>query len=291
MGYGTAFGATLAIAAAAAGCASEIGEASRLRGTAGPVTWEVIDVGQLRSIDQRRIRWSYTIVMREQSGSTIQFERVERGTSAPGVTIHNAAVGTTPFQRRLDPHSEIKMAYVDSWGWLRGQQSPFGGTATLSGIKVIRRYFGKDQNGNAITIPLEIILDGSVGKLTKSPEPVGSLPPAKSFNPGDLKSLAGAWQGFYGDGQFEIPLQVTVREDGSFEAGENDPVTNRFRGNLRVADGQILYSQRNDTGTLNLYEIGRRRLLFGQVTGSRSGQPGTPPSTFTYSVRLESEMP
>ena len=36
----------------------------QFRGNAGPVTWEVADIGQVTSRDNQRFRWSYTIVFR-----------------------------------------------------------------------------------------------------------------------------------------------------------------------------------------------------------------------------------
>ena len=51
----------------------------------------------------------------------------------------------------------------------------------------------------------------------------------------------------------DTPLEVIIRDDGSFEASENSPVTNRFRGTVSIRDGQVVYAQRNDSGT----QIGR----------------------------------
>ena len=44
-----------------------------LRGVQGPVEWEITDIGRIDSVDGRRSRWSYVIVLRERAGSPIQF--------------------------------------------------------------------------------------------------------------------------------------------------------------------------------------------------------------------------
>ena len=93
------------------------------------------------------------------------------------------------------------------------------------------------------------------------------------------------WRGGYrmnlSGNEFDVPLEATIRADGSVEFGENDPVTNRFRGTLRVQDGRLAYSRGNDSGILILHESGGKRVLSGTVTMVRGG------STSSYTVRLE----
>jgi hypothetical protein len=67
-------------------------------GVAGPVTWEVTDIGRIVSEDNQRIRWSYLITLRNTSDRVIQLERMER-----------AAAGSAPesiggMRRQLSGH-------------------------------------------------------------------------------------------------------------------------------------------------------------------------------------------
>ena len=110
----------------------------------------------------------------------------------------------------------------------------------------------------------------------------GPLPPAKALAAGDLASLAGFWRGAYraDQGEFDIPLQVVIEPNGSFEAGENDPVTIRSRGTLSIRERRIACSWGRDTGVLTLHEGEGKRIVTGHVSGPRDGPPGAPSSTF-----------
>jgi hypothetical protein len=56
-----------------------------------------------------------------------------------------------------------------------------------------------------------------------------------------LGSLAGQWHGYHHDDRgFAIPLDVTIKEDGSFEATSEPPGSYRFRGGtVAIRDGQV----------------------------------------------------
>src|SRR5262245_28601479 len=67
----------VAVTAGAVGCASGgTSNPERFEGSAGQVTWEVVDIVQSVSADSRSIRWDYTIVLRETSGTSIEFEKI-----------------------------------------------------------------------------------------------------------------------------------------------------------------------------------------------------------------------
>lgn len=267
-----------------AGCASVSpgGPGREFQGASGPVAWEVVDIGQVVSTDGQRMRWTYRIVLRETAGSTVQFERLERG-SRGGPEAFGGALRPQPFQRTLWPNSEIREPFVETWGW--ASYSPqFGGAATIGALNVEYRFVGKDAGGQGITVTVRVRLDRSIGKVAR-PLPATSPPgAARPLDPSDLETLAGTWRGAYrmlgGATSFDIPVEFTLRPDGSFEANENDPVTNRFTGTVRVLDGKLAYSQRNDRGTLSVHESDGRRTIFGQV----GGPPGSPS---TYTLRLE----
>jgi hypothetical protein len=75
---------------------------------------------------------------------------------------------------------------------------------------------------------------------------------------------------------------VSIALDGTFQAGENDPVTNRFNGRLRLDGGQLQYSQRRDSGTLTFHTANGKEMLTGRVSGPRDDG-----STYSYVVYLE----
>jgi len=57
------------------GCATG-GGTGEFRGTAGGVSWEVTDIGQLVSRDNQRFLWSYAVVLRETAGRAVRFDQV-----------------------------------------------------------------------------------------------------------------------------------------------------------------------------------------------------------------------
>lgn len=273
---------TLAVLLSAWGCAMV-----ELRGTSGPVSWEVTDIGQVTSLDGMRMRWSYVVVLKETTGITIQFDRIERDVSGGG------GLTSAPFRRTLAANSELRAPFWDSWGWVGEsvERRRFGGAAILPTMTVRRRFVGTDAQGKAVTVVVRLHLDRSLGKRSTRPPTIGPLPPERRLEDSDLARLAGDWRGSYrvrmGSEDFDIPLEATVRADGSVEFGEHDPVTNRFRGTLSIRDGRLASASRgNDSGTLTFHEGGGRRVLFGTVSGPREGG-----WTFSYTIRLEATGP
>jgi hypothetical protein len=265
-----------------------VGGGGEVRGTTGDVAWEVLDIGQIASVDGQRIRWSYAIVLRNTGDTKIEIERLERGVISRGTT---ETIGGTPvsqpLRRTLRARSEVRVPVSDDWGWAGGltSRTTFGGTAALAPITVTRRFLGTDEKGNAVGFTVRVNLDRGIGYVSKPLTGPEQLPPSKTLQASESASLAGKWRGSYrGDkGVFNIPLEVTISPDGTFQAGENDPVTNRFDGTLRIQDGGVQYSQRRDSGRLTFYEAGGKRMLAGRVSGPRDDE------TFSYAVYLETE--
>jgi len=77
-------------------------------------------------------------------------------------------------------------------------------------------------------------------------------------------------------------VEAAIREDGTVEVGENDPVTSRFRGSLSIWDGRVWYAGR-DSGELVFHQEGSTRLLVGRLTLAASGS--APPEIIP--LRLE----
>jgi hypothetical protein len=256
------------------------------------VTWEVTDIGQLVSSTGQGMRWSFAIVLKETAGSVIQFERIEWGSYTVGTSHIGGTPVSRPFGRTLPANGELRYSTSESWGW-HGPAQVFGGAATLPRLTVEYRFIGKTGGGQPVKALVRVHLDRNVGKVVTPLPTTGPLPPAKALAPGDLASLAGSWQGSYRIDQreFDIPLQVVIEPNGSFETAENDPVTIRSRGTLSIREERIAFSWGRDTGNVTLHEAEGRRILAGHVSGPRDSPAGAPPSTFGYTVRLERPSP
>jgi hypothetical protein len=105
--------------------------------------------------------------------------------------------------------------------------------------------------------------------------PPAPLPPAVTLQPGDLKTLAGEWEGTVTGsrtGTFDGPRlsgTMSVKEDGSFTSNlSGQPGV----GQLRVADGKLMYEGANMRGTATVYGTGKDQVLKGQ--GTWVGSPG-----------------
>lgn len=250
------------------GCATAPPAPKSFTGTGGLVKWEVVDIGQVVATDARGYRWSYAVVLTNTGASAIHFEQVRRGSRAANLEI--SSTGTTPFVRALVPGAEIRTSFTDTWEFTRGSSGSFGGPSILGTLTVERRFEGRDERGQPVSVPVIVHLDRGVGKVWAPPS--GATPPPSSqVHAGNVTEVVGAWQGYYRrrDDVFNVPLRVEVWTDGSFEASENDPVTNRFQGWLNVRDGRVTLLQSRDSGTLTLHRDGGRRLLTGSVSGPR----------------------
>src|SRR5262245_46273217 len=223
-------------------CATSLGGTrNQITGAAGPVEWEVTDVGRIDRADGMRTRWSFTIVLREKAGTSIQFERVESGSRAANMDVIGGMSQNT-FNRRLEAGSELRYSVSESWGW--ASQAPgnrFGGMARLGNLTIERRFIGRDANGRAIVVPVRMELHQGFGRRSRQPaSSEAPLPPARQLQATDLAGLAGRWEGYYDQSNgFHVPVEAAIREDGTVEFAENDPVTNRFRRSLSIRDGRL----------------------------------------------------
>jgi hypothetical protein len=73
----------LTVTALLSACAT--GDTARtLRGQAGRVAWEIVDIEQALEDQGFLMRWTFTIVLRNPSGVGIAFEQLEMATQAVG---------------------------------------------------------------------------------------------------------------------------------------------------------------------------------------------------------------
>jgi hypothetical protein len=272
------------------GCAMSPDGASRPpSGAAGPVAWEIIDVGQLVSPDNQRMRWSYVIVLREAAGSAVLFERVERS-SRTSIEMIGGTTESQAFARTLAAHGELRYATWDSWGWTRESGRAFGGAATIAPLTVEHRFIGRTSGGQPVGVTTRIQLDRSVGKVvTPTLSASGPLPPPKTLQGAELPGLVGRWRGSHrADGDvFDVPTEIVIRSDSSVEVALNDPITSRFRATASIRDGALAYAGTPETGTLRLYERDGQRVLAGYVSAPRQGSQ----APVGYTIRVEWQGP
>jgi len=86
--------------------------------------------------------------------------------------------------------------------------------------------------------------------------PAAPLPPAVAIQAGDVKSLAGNWEGYVTgsrSGTFDGPRilgQVNVKEDGTFTSNLGGAPG---LGTFRIVDGKAVYEGANMRGTATLW--------------------------------------
>lgn len=151
--------AGLSSLAFACGCASQGGPphpSGTLYGWSGPVSWTVDDltIGPLK--DGNGIRWDYTVILREFTGTTIQFERVERTWRSEGGGPPN--VTQEPFTERLEARAELRHRRWDGIGW-GGGLIPLIGSPPGARMWVQLRFFGRDAAGNDVMVNVSLYFD------------------------------------------------------------------------------------------------------------------------------------
>ena len=258
---------------------------SSATGVAGPLTWEISDIGRVVSADNQRVRWSYLITLRNTSDRVIQVQRMERATDTGPVESWGGTPSSQAFRRTIGARGELRVPTSESWGWASRANTAFGGAATLHAIRVYRTFIGTDDRGAAVRVQVRLQLDPSTGTLARPPVAPASLPAPNVLSSADgLASLVGLWRGSYrvDDTLLDIPVSATIVADGTISLSENEPVTNRFSRKVQVKDGGLEYSGDRERGTLRLHELTGRRMLVGRIT---------PIEGRSYAVYLEAQAP
>jgi hypothetical protein len=154
--------ALLTVAALLSACAS--GDAARtLRGQAGRVAWEIVDIEQALEDQGFLMRWTFTIVLRNRSDVGIAFEQVEMATQAVR-TVDSiwGGMDTQPFAQRLDPGGELRIRPSQAWGCPLCPQADLR-RIFADGITLYYTLLGRDDAGDAVKVPVAIRLNSSLG--------------------------------------------------------------------------------------------------------------------------------
>ena len=154
--------ALLTVTALLWACAT--GDAARtLRGQAGRIAWEIVDIEQALEDQGFLMRWTFTIVLRNASDVGIAFEQVEMATQAAG-TVDSiwGGMGTQPLAQRLEPGSELRIRPSQAWGCPLCPQADLR-RIFADGIVLYYTLLGRDDAGGAVKVPVAIRLNSSVG--------------------------------------------------------------------------------------------------------------------------------
>jgi hypothetical protein len=248
-----------------AGCATT----EKAGGAAGPVEWKVVDVGRVHSTDGTRTRWSYVMVLKNTSGGPIQFERIDRGTRGQALVV--GGIDAIDFHYRLEPGRELRYNMTQNWGWPQSVGTRFGGMQQLGALTVETRFIGKDAQGQAVVVPVSVVLDRGFGRASRQPlRPEPPDLPIKALKIEDLDGLAGRWEGYARIEAFVVPLEALVLPDGAAELRENDPVTYWSRGQLAIREGKVWFAGR-ESAELAHHQDRKRRMLVGHLTYPSAG--------------------
>ena len=152
----------LAVAALLAGCAAVTSE-RELRGGSGQVAWEVIDVRQRMEESGTRMRWEYTILLRNHGKSAVIFERMDLALqSAEAASNVWGGIDSRSFTRHIDPNGELRVPRSDSWACPRCGASELPRFFAAGIIRWIT-FTGQDMQSMPIKVEVRIRLNGSVG--------------------------------------------------------------------------------------------------------------------------------
>jgi len=147
----------LGIAAHLAACA-----AGPPRGEADSIAWEVINAQQRTEEHGARMRWNFTILLRNHGTTVITFDQVDVGTQAMYSGNIQGGITSKPFDGYLAPNQELRVSRSESWTCDR--------CAPGEAIRFFRQGFvqtitftGRDALGVTVKVPVRVSLNSSFG--------------------------------------------------------------------------------------------------------------------------------
>jgi hypothetical protein len=235
-----------------AGCAAE--RAGIQKGDSGPIAWEVIDIRQSLEEQGNRMRWDYTLVLRNIGSTTVTFDQMTLITMVPGGNM-SGGHSTRPYVLTLEPGGEVRDANNSyNHGCIRNCDPQYVRQMFRNGVTRVIELRGRDGAGQPVSPVIRLRLDSSMG--TK-PTPVSANIRPTPIH--ELGQIAGKWRGaIYGSGS--ALGTMTIERDGQYTwRGDREGIG----GTLRTGDdGRVRFeSSTGRRGTLTLHEgDGRRRL-------------------------------
>ena len=235
-----------------AGCAAN--RATTQKGDSGPIAWEVTDIRQSLEEQGNRMRWDYTLVLRNTGSIPITFDQMTLVTMTPGGNVTGGHT-TRPYARQLEPGAEmIDPNNSYNHGCIRNCDPQFVHQMLRTGVTRVIELRGRDGTGRPVTSTIRLRLDSTMG-ITPAPVSARGRPtPIR-----ELGQIAGKSRGsIFGSGS--PPATVSIEPDGQYTwRGVRESGASTLRPS---SDGRVLFeSSAGRRGALTLYEAdGRRRL-------------------------------
>jgi hypothetical protein len=251
-------------------------------GTSGPVAWEVVAIEQNRTADGRMIRWDFQLVLRERAGVGISFQTLVADSEGPAT---RTSADRRTFARRLEARAELR--YTSSY-WITLSPERAAGFGVIpggrEGVRLLRRFEGRDDGGHSIRVDVRFTLDPSVGDRPQVAADVTPLPSLRPVKPDEVQVLAGRWKGLLRDERgITFAFTLTVHPDGQFDAAAGTTVVQEFRGTLvPFQSGVLQYTTGSQSGRASVHGEGSDRVL----AASAAPNPGAGASAVPYSFRV-----
>jgi hypothetical protein len=147
----------LGIVAHLAACA-----AAPPRGEADSIAWEVINAEQRTEEHGARMRWNFTIVLRNHGTTVVTFEQMDVGTQAKYSGNIRGGIQSRPFKGRLEPNQELRVSRSESWTCDRCGPSEAVRFFSQGFVQTIT-FTGRDALGVTVKVPVRVPLDSSFG--------------------------------------------------------------------------------------------------------------------------------
>jgi len=132
------------------------------RGEADSVAWEVINAQQRTEEHGTRMRWNFTILLRNHGTTVITFEQMDVSTQAMGSGNIHGGIQSKPFDGRLEPNQELRVPRNESWTCDRCGPSEAARFFSQGFVQTIT-FTGRDALGVTVKVPIRVPLNSSFG--------------------------------------------------------------------------------------------------------------------------------
>jgi hypothetical protein len=132
------------------------------RGEADSIAWEVINARQSTEEHGSRMRWNFTILLRNHGASVITFEQLDVGTRAMYSGNIRGGIQSQPYSRRLEPNQEVRLSRSESWTCDRCAPEEANRFFRQGFVQTIT-FTGRDAQGATVKVPVQVPLNSSFG--------------------------------------------------------------------------------------------------------------------------------